>query len=70
MSFAEVFTENIPNSLSENAIVWPCLVVKFKILDLSHRTRILHARSTKSRRNKQLIAYFTCTLRDESNEPN
>ena len=50
--------------------VTPCLVIKFKILNLSHQTGILHAWSTKSRRNKQLIAYFTCKLRDESNEPN
>ena len=45
-------------------------LVKFKIPKLSHRMRILHAWSSKSRRNKKLIAWFACKLRDESNETN
>ena len=48
----------------------PCLVVKFKIIKLSHQKRILHAWSIKSRRNKKRIAWFAYKLRDESNEHN
>ena len=48
----------------------PCLVTKFKIPNLSHRTGILHAWSIKSRRNKKRIAWFAYKLRDESNEHN
>jgi len=48
----------------------PCLVTKLKILNLSHQTGVLHAWSIKSRRNKQLIAYFAYKLRDEFNKLN
>ena len=47
-----------------------CLVAKFKIPNLSHRTGIVHAWSIKFRRNKQVIVQFAYKLRDESNEPN
>ena len=48
----------------------PCLVVKIKNLNLSHRIRILYAWSIKSKQNKKLIIQFACKLRDQSNEPN
>ena len=48
----------------------PYLDVKFKIPKLSYRIGILYVLSIKSRRNKKLIEYFSCKLRDESNEPN
>ena len=48
-----------------NSIIRSCLVVKFKIPNLSHRTKTLHAQRIKSRRNKQLIAQFACKGSDE-----
>jgi len=37
-------------------VVGPSLVVKFKILNLSHQMKILHVWNIKSKRNKKLIA--------------
>ena len=48
----------------------PCLVAKFKILKLTHRMRILHAWSIKSRLNKKLIVQFAYKLRDKFNKSN
>ena len=48
----------------------PCLVVKFKIIKLSHQKRILHAWSIKSRLNKKLIVQFAYKLQDEFNKSN
>ena len=60
------------DALIHSRIRWPspCVVAKFKIQNLSHRTEILHAGGIKFRWNKQQIAYFACKLRDESNEHN
>ena len=63
-------TKNGDGYVPRNQIIRLNLIAKFKILELSHQMRILHAWNIKSRQNKKLITYFACKLRDESNESN